>query len=317
MTKLFGENFIADELFRQEHTAHIIKVTDSRLDWSKIKFDKLNWDLEVNGLPYQIVRAYYHVDGIDNSVYMIGYPLCHCIGGRYGNNNYYAYPLFKPRTSEDEEANRYFFEDIGPTKENLIKFSGQAPHWGIVSEGAHYFRKSEIRDGGKTYITRNNRIFYPVTNGSIEYGLSKAQSVLTSLQDHPLNFADRDWKNDLLNRKIWYNNSPAVVTSIIEDQGCVIIKPDPNFGIPLKPSTWMIEDNGNAMIGYLDDDSAKCEYLYEKINWFRTRKQTERYIEIYNSTGSDILKKIKELRDENRLSEEDFIEIQKIMFMRS
>jgi hypothetical protein len=247
----------------------------------------------------------------------MGYPLCHCIGGRYGNNNYYAYPLFRPRTREDEDKNQYFFEDNGPTRENLTKFDGSAPHWGIVSEGSHYFRKSSIRDGNQTYITRNNKRFYTVSAGSIEYGLSKIQSVLTSLQDHPLNFNDRDWKNDVLNRKIWYNSSPAVVTSIIEDQGCVIIKPDPNFGIPLKPSTWMVEDNGTAMIGYLDDDSAKCEYLYEKINWFRTKKQTERYIEICNSTNSDVLKKIKELRDENRLSQEDFIEIQKIMFMRS
>lgn len=54
-----------------------------------IEFSKLDWDVEVNGIPYQIVRAK-------------GY--AHCIGGRldWGDgNDFWAYPLNEPMTFEN------------------------------------------------------------------------------------------------------------------------------------------------------------------------------------------------------------------------
>ena len=185
---LFGKDFIADEVFRDEFRGKIIKVDDKRLDWNKITFHKLDWDLEIRGLPYQIVRAEYHVDGKNvTKFHHPGYPLCHCIGGQYSNNNYYAYPLFKERTDFDRDHGQFFHEDLGPTRENLIEFNGDAPHWGIVAEGSHYFRKGEFKKGARVYITRNSKKFYEIMTGSISYGLSKAQYILSELQDHPCN----------------------------------------------------------------------------------------------------------------------------------
>jgi hypothetical protein len=279
--QLYGEDFIADEIFTADYHMHIIKATDERLDWNKIKFDRLDWDLEVRGLPWQVVRAYYHVHGInDKKIYSPGFPLCHCLGGQYNENNYYAYPLFKERSDEDIDNNQYWPDDPGPTRHNLIEFSGSAPHWGIVAEGSNYIRKGEIRKGARVYITRNNKKFYEIMSGSVSYGMSKAQYILAQLQEHPCNFFSRKWKDELEGRKVWYDNIPAIAYHVMEDQGCIMLKPDPKIGIGFNPDPYMV-DNGEVMLAHYDEkDEVKVDYLYHKVNWFRSDQDTKAFIEL-------------------------------------
>lgn len=312
--QLFGEDFIADEVFRKERDITIIKADDRRLDWNKIKFEKLDWDLEVRGLPYQIVRANYFVDGInpDQKIWVSGFPLCHCIGGRYGHNNYYCYPLFK-QSDEDEARNQYWPDDPGPTRDNIREFSGDAPHWGIVAEGSNYFRKGEVRQGARVFITRNNKKFYEIQTGSVSYGLAKAQYILVQLQEHPCNFNSRNWKQELEGRKVWYNDIPAITEHVMEDQGCIMVRPDPDVGIGFKPDPYMV-DNGQPTLYYDEKDEAKCEYLYHKINWFRSDEDTKAFIELMNKGKTKWLDHLKLLFDRGEIEEKAYYELQKIMF---
>jgi hypothetical protein len=45
------------------------------------------------------------------------------------------------------------------------------------------------------------------------------QSSSTKLNCHPISFLHRNWREDIIGRKIWYNNSPAIVTRINDDFG--------------------------------------------------------------------------------------------------
>jgi len=298
---------------------HICKPTDERIPWEKIKFSNLDWDLVINGLPYQIVRAEYYEEE-PTRLSGLGVKLCHCLGGTYQENNYYAYPLYReinpyPEKRTIREDPEYELWDEGPTRDNLIDFDGSAPSWSIAFEETNYFRKGEIREGGRCNIFRNGQKFYEVGARQMDFGLAKARYILLQLQEHPLNFFSRHWKDEIIGRKVWYQTDPAIVESIIEDQGCVMLKPDPDCVPVFQPSPWQVEDDG-SMFGDDDNTSAKCEYLYEKIGWFRSEKQTKFYMKLRHSGQNALLNKIQELRDEGRLEEKDYLELHKVVFQR-
>lgn len=299
---------------KEPYQAQICYPTDANIDWKKIKWDKIDWDCVVKGYPYQIVRAEYYPDGLpENGFYKTGYPLCHCIGGRYGNNNYYVYPLFT-QTNEQWEKNEYIPADPGPTRENLKRFNGEAPVWGVVCENTSYFRKGkEVNKGGRCKILRNGEVFYEISGG-LEYGFHQVHRIIDKLMDHPCNFIFRNWKDELMNRKIWFNNCPAIITSIIQDQGCIIIEPDKRYIKYFPPSVWNVEDDGCSM--YDRDDSVKVEYLSNSIWWWRNDKQTETYMK-YKSEGQFvILEKAREMAKDGRMSEKDVLELEKVIFQR-
>lgn len=305
---------INEDIFKEPYEPHIIDIKDPELNWDKINFDKYDWDLEVRGLPYQVVRATYHVDG-KKGRFAIGYPISHCIGGKWGHNNLYAYPLFKERYKKDDGKSEYHWHDEGPTRENLIEFDGEAPTWGIICEETNYFRKGEIRKGGNAFITRNGRKFYEIHTGSISYGASSAFKIIAELQEHPCNFSFRNWKKELENRKIWYGSIPAITYHVMEDQGCIMVKPDPDIGIPFNVDPYMIESDGTLWSAAFDErDDVKVDYLYKQINWFRDDKQTEAFIKLRNQSKNKFLERIKELQDDGRLSQDVALELQKVMF---
>ena len=113
------------------------------------------------------------------------------------------------------------------------------------------------------FITRNGKQFYEVPCRDIEYALVAAQHMLYRLREHPVNFTMRNWRDELLGRKVLYREQPAIVDSIIEDQGCIMIMPENGaFTTP----AWHDGEDGMCPP---DCSSAKCEYLDPNIWWFR------------------------------------------------
>ena len=85
---------------------HVTKETDLSI----IKHP-LPWDVVIHGRPYYVVK----LDGY-----------VHTIGGRWGDNDYWAYP-------RDEE----------PSYENLVEFEADDPVcWGITYQ-PHLYMKSK------------------------------------------------------------------------------------------------------------------------------------------------------------------------------
>lgn len=295
----------------------LCKPTDKRIDWNKIEFDKLDWDCVINGLPWQVVRASYYPEGLPEKGKFptsIGIHLNHSLGGRHGENNWYCYPLYKEIYKKGPEENEYELFDEGPTPNNLIEYSGRAVNWSISFEETNYLRKGEMREGGKCTIWRNGQKFYEVGAREMNYGLASAQQIVMRLQEHPINFWSRKWKEELIGRKIWYNSDPCIVRSIIEDQGCVMIEPDKTCIQFFRPAPWQVDasDTINPLNFYHGEDDIKAEYLDHNINWFRDDANTKLFMQVREGTKNRILEKLEELKDQ--VPEVVYLELHKVAF---
>ena len=200
------------------------------------KASPLDWDLEIQGRPYYVVRLKGFV---------------HTIGGHWGENNLWAYP-------RDEE----------PCYENLIQFDTNSPVlWGIEYKPSHYIKckwgESEIRRGSSLIITRNGKPFDEIRCGGINYGIDKARVRISDYGDHPLNLDTIDFDKKMKGRKIWWRSQPAKIERFVWGQACVIIVPDgaETFEIPpeFRKDTWANEEN----------EYIKAHILDEHIWWFR------------------------------------------------
>ena len=205
-------------------------------DFPNIKYECLDWDVVVKGRPYQVIR----VEGF-----------AHCLGGNldWGDgNNFWAYPL-------DEEM----------TFENLLEFDGHpGARFGIEYSPTNYVKakwgEAEIRTGRKLVITRNDEPFY---DGFMSYHQAIAYVKDGILDEHPLNLNERDFDKKCIGRKVWWRSEPAVITSYIHGQACVILKPDgiDSFTVPAE---FAKEDPE-----YYCDGDVKTTIFDKNIWWFR------------------------------------------------
>lgn len=210
-----------------------IKLIDESTDLSQLR-KPYGWDLEIKGAPYDI----YYIDGY-----------IHTIGGKMGENCLWACPAGEK-----------------PTYENLIEFNGDAPTWGVIFERNNYIKskwdETSVECNGNCWITRNGKKFYEIPARYMDYGLAKAQYYLVKLSEEcPLNLSDRNWKEEAIGRKIWYENQPAIIKSITHDNE-LWIAPD---GIDSfkAPAHWEDMDFSDYEDGLLTD------LLSPNIYWFR------------------------------------------------
>lgn len=213
-----------------------IKLIEKDTDLSGLK-RPIGWDLEIKGVPYDV----YQVDGH-----------IHTIGGKWGENSYWACPAGET-----------------PTYENLVQFNGDAPTWGVTFDRVNYTRnkwdEDSVECNGQCWITRNGKKFYEIPARYMDYGLAKAQSLLVDLLEScPLYLAERTWKEQAIGKKIWYDGQPAIIERINDENELWVI-PD---GIPCfnPPVGWE---------GDYDDykDGLRTSLLSTSITWFRDMNQ--------------------------------------------
>lgn len=214
-----------------------IKLISKETNFEELKMRKMDWDVVIGNRPYQVVRIEGYV---------------HTIGGKWGDNNLWAYP-------RNEE----------PTYENLIQFGSDSPvMWGIKFEPHHYMKtkwgETEIRYSGTVTITRNGEDFYTLMGGGRYYGIDKARVLITRMEEHPLNLNIIDYDKKMIGRKVWWRSQPAIITDWIKGQACVILEPD---GIERfqKPAEYANDD----MFADEDDEYIKTTIFDEHIYWFR------------------------------------------------
>ena len=168
-------------------------------DIPNLVYKKLEWDVVVGKIPYQVIR----VEGF-----------AHCIGGKLdwgGGNNFWAYPLNETMSFS-----------------NLIEFDGHpGARWGLEYTPTNYIRnkydETSIESGRRLIITRNGEKFYddPMT-------IHEAMSYVFDniLDEHPLDLNERDYDKKCIGRKVWWRSQPAVITSFTKGRACVTIVPD-------------------------------------------------------------------------------------------
>ena len=215
-----------------------IKLIKKETNISELKMSKLDWDVVLGNTPYQVVRIEEYV---------------HTIGGKWGDNNLWAYP-------RNEE----------PTYDNLIEFGSDSPvMWGIKFEPHHYMKtkwgETEIRYSGTVTITRNGEDFYTLMGGGRYYGIDMARVLITRIEEHPLDFNMIDYDKKMIGRKVWWRSQPAIITIWIKGQACVILEPD---GIESfkKPAEYA---NDDMFAEYENSKDIKTTIFDEHIYWFR------------------------------------------------
>ena len=212
-----------------------IKLLDDKVDFSKIK--PFDWDLEINGIPYYVCR-------------IEGY--CHTISWRGGNETRQELWCY-PRNEE-------------PSLENLVEYDLKSPvAWGIQYDEIHKIRhkwdEAETTSGSRTIITRNGRPFYTVSGG-INYSIPKALTLISEINEHPLEFNSIGYYDKMIGRKVWWDGQPGVITSYIQGQCCVMIAPD---GIERfkNPSEFQSEEGE-----YYYEKELKIDCLETKRTWW-------------------------------------------------
>lgn len=215
-----------------------IKLIHENTDIASLNMTKLNWDAEIHGKPYQVVRIEGYV---------------HSIGGRWGENDYWCYPL-------REE----------PTHRNLIEYSGASGgvRWGIRYEQNHYTKckwdECECNLSEGAMITRNGKDFY-YCGGRI--GLAKAQYLLGGIIDeHPLSLHERDFDKKAEGMKIWWRSQPAILQRYLgSNDARIVIAPDgiENFVVPAE---FQKDEDASS---YYEDGVVVTDIFDDNIYWFR------------------------------------------------
>ena len=200
------------------------------------KLYHMDWDVIIDEKPYYVVK----IEGF-----------AHTIGGKYGDNNLWAYP-------RNEE----------PSYENLIEFDCNNPvSYGIVYTPKNTTRckwgECESSSHGSVMITRNGEDFYNVGCG-INYGIDKARVLIDEIHEHPLNIDTIDWDKKMIGRKVWWRSEPAIITYYCKGQAAVILNPD---GIDkfTTPAEFREEDVND----YYCDGDCKTTIFDKNIWWFR------------------------------------------------
>lgn len=207
-----------------------IKLINEFTDISTLKMRKLDWDVVIRDVPYQIVRIEGYV---------------HTIGGHWCENDIWCYPL-------NEQ----------PTYENIAEFDVNDPVcWGIKCEPylyhKHKWGEHEIRRSTGIVITRNGKTF------DNAYSFEEAKVKIDEYREHPLELDCRGYAEKCIGRKVWWRSEPAIVTHFVEGQACVILAPDgiDHFTVPPE---FAKEDPY-----YYDDGDVKANILDKHIWWFR------------------------------------------------
>lgn len=215
------------------------------------KLNSYNWDITL-GKEHKPMRVY-RLEGC-----------IHTKGGKHGINDMYVADRNIPK------------EEIKPS--DLTEYSGEIC-WGFNVQQRNYYRKDELRCGCHADIYCAGRKVYQI-NCSFEYIASKVMDTILKLkEDSPISFGEINFEKDVIGRKIWWRDQPAIITSYSVEDGEVLIRPIGSDTFKLlnkdkKGEDWVKEYSTESLI--------KDDILSPSIYWFR------------DETADDLLYKISE-----------------------
>lgn len=213
------------------------KLITKETDLSNI--NKMGWDTYLKEQPLDVykVNGYYH-----------------SIGGKWGNNDYWACPRGEK-----------------PTYNNLMEFSGEVCNWGFEIVNHNYFKskwgEDEVLCSNLIIIKRNTKAFYSFGVRDIEYGVSKAIVLLTDIQEHPIAFNMQNYESEIVHREILWKGLPALIESYCLN-GNLIIRPD------FRKIT--LDKFSEKVLGEFEDDVIAEDLFASSINWFRGDEYNEK-----------------------------------------
>lgn len=133
---------------------------------------------------------------------------------------------------------------------------------------------NQVRKGGQCDILINGVVVESFFYRDVQWAMSEAQHKLRNIHDFPVRLWDKRDRENLIGRKVYYREMPAIITRCIEDQACVIIEPDGNDKFPMAP--FEIEDAKEGGTIYDEYETSIKESIYSPhIWWWRSNKKGE------------------------------------------
>lgn len=166
-----------------------------------------------------------------------------------------------PHSRSDKEIYARFEKRMGADGEKVVGFDGHRIQVRLELRTMNYLKTSglsgdEVRKGGEWRIWLNDHEVYSAFTRDPFEALITIRRKLQELMDLPVDL----WKGETpVGRKVFYRQTPAIITSWISDQGCVILEADGVTVFP--PSPWDTEDGPEK---YIKDD-----ILSPHIWWWR------------------------------------------------
>lgn len=176
------------------------------------------------------------------------------------------YPLIYGEHPHSRPDNRHYV-DTGSVEP--VGFDGHRVLVGVTIESSNYFKDSylsgdQIRKSGSCKIFADGVCVFEFFFRDPQWALRKADHLIGELFEHSSGWMLKRERERLVGRKIFYDRTPAIIGRLIEDQGCIIIKPD---GVDLFPTpVWADDEYGDLE----DRDELKVEVTDPKIWWFRS-----------------------------------------------
>lgn len=153
---------------------------------------------------------------------------------------------------------------------DIEAFDGHRLCWRVEVEERNYLKQSElsgdeVRKGGSYRLFVDGECIYEGFCRSVEYGMKAAGRMMEALGD----VCGGDWlrakdRERLVGRPIYYHGVPAVISSLIVDQGCVIIHPADGHKLKAPPH---VDDPEDWLLDH--EDGVKDEVTSPHIWWWR------------------------------------------------
>ena len=179
------------------------------------------------------------------------------------------YPLIYGEHPHSRSDNKHYV-DFG--RGEPTAFSGHRILVNVSLESSNYLKSSglsgdDVRQGGSGKIIADGDVIFEFFFRDIHYALRRADHLITELSEHSSGWLSKDSRDKLIGRAVYYREVPAVIQSLIVDQGCVMIRTAD--GRPFPPPVYADDD---------DDDEreaiVKVEVLDHNIWWHREIKIT-------------------------------------------
>lgn len=162
----------------------------------------------------------------------------------------------------------------------ILDFDGFRRLIDVTIESSNYLKESGL-SGDQVRKEVIGRIFsdgiqiYEFFARDPQYALRKADRLIDELSGTH-GWLNADERQKMLGRKIYYMQHPAIITRLIEDQGCVMIEMEPGW----EPPAYTYDDNGlgekyreSWYEDYKDHETGKYEFKTEVISpeiwWWR------------------------------------------------
>lgn len=142
-----------------------------------------------------------------------------------------------PHSRSDKNIYARFSGPMGADNERIVGFDGHRIHVRLELRTMNYLKTSglsgdEVRKGGEWRVWLNEHEVYSGFTRDPFEALLQIRQKLDLLMDLPVDL----WKGETpVGRKVYYRQTPAIITNWFPDQGCVILEVDGEDYFPSAP----------------------------------------------------------------------------------